>query len=195
MLPSDTQVPYLQYYPSHQGLIRRIPLERLPFIIGRAPESNFVVPSPHVSKQHAEILLVGNEYQVRDLSSTNGTFVNGRPIAVSPLANNSIIQVAHEEFRFVCVHEETATGEGSSTQPFKGKMPISVVLGMQHLKELLLRASYRILFQPIVSLDGRAAARLRSPGTRHPQRSEHQADRPVHAGRALRHGPDRSAKR
>src|SRR5208282_4327247 len=101
MALTDAMVPYLQYYPSHTGQIRRIPLQTLPFVIGRSSKNNFVVAAPQVSKQHAEINRVGQDFQVRDLNSTNGTFVNGRPVSVATLANNSIIQVAHEEFRFV----------------------------------------------------------------------------------------------
>jgi EAL domain-containing protein (putative c-di-GMP-specific phosphodiesterase class I) len=154
MPASDAMVPYLQYYPAHSGLIRRIALHSLPFVIGRSPECNFVVSSPQVSKHHVEISRDGNEFQVRDLNSTNGTFVNGRPVSIAPLPNNTIIQVAHEEFRFVSAFEESSSIENSGvTELAKGKMPPSVALGTQHLKELLLRANYRILFQPIVSLN------------------------------------------
>ena len=61
--------------------------------------------------------------------------------------------MAHEEFRFNAGVDESPSNEYcGSTQQSKGKVPLSVVLGTQHLKELLLRGTYRILFQPIVSL-------------------------------------------
>ena len=80
---SEAKVPYLQYYPSQPGLIRRIPLASLPFVIGRSPECHFVVSSPLVSKQHVEISRSGDTFQLRDLKSTNGTFVDGRPVAAA----------------------------------------------------------------------------------------------------------------
>lgn len=50
-------------------------------IIGRESPADIVIPAPQVSARHAEILHVGGDlYQLSDLGSTNGTFVNGRRI-------------------------------------------------------------------------------------------------------------------
>ncbi|MEM7128311.1 MAG: FHA domain-containing protein [Chloroflexota bacterium] len=52
------------------------------FIIGRAPDSNLVVPqsAPYVSSRHIEIQKMPTGYAVVDLNSTNGTRLNHRPI-------------------------------------------------------------------------------------------------------------------
>ncbi len=147
-------LPYLQYFPSQSGLIRRIPVAPVPFIIGRDNSSNFVVPSSKVSKRHAEVARVGSTFQIRDLCSTNGTFVDGRPISTHPLENNAIVHLAHEEFRFVSVPDEVEViPETPCTERVDRKVPPSIILGTIHLKELLRRRNFRILFQPIVSLD------------------------------------------
>ncbi len=49
--------------------------------IGRNPDNKIVLPAPTVSSFHAEIEKVGQRYRVRDLRSSNGTFVNGKPIS------------------------------------------------------------------------------------------------------------------
>jgi pSer/pThr/pTyr-binding forkhead associated (FHA) protein len=48
--------------------------------IGRVEENNFQISEPSVSSRHCEILLRGNDVVVKDLGSTNGTFINGEKI-------------------------------------------------------------------------------------------------------------------
>ena len=48
--------------------------------IGRDAGNKIVLPSPTVSRFHAEVEKVGQRYRVRDLRSSNGTFVNGKRV-------------------------------------------------------------------------------------------------------------------
>ncbi len=48
--------------------------------IGRDPTNDIVLDIPQVSRHHALIERVGKRYRVRDLRSSNGTFVNNRPV-------------------------------------------------------------------------------------------------------------------
>jgi ABC-type multidrug transport system ATPase subunit len=48
--------------------------------IGRDASNDLVLDNPTVSRFHAQIERVGQRYRVRDLRSSNGTFVNGQPI-------------------------------------------------------------------------------------------------------------------
>jgi pSer/pThr/pTyr-binding forkhead associated (FHA) protein len=51
-----------------------------PLVVGRAPECDLPVPSPRASRNHAEVSFEGEHVIVRDLDSTNGTFVNGEKV-------------------------------------------------------------------------------------------------------------------
>ncbi|MDP6468104.1 MAG: FHA domain-containing protein, partial [Pirellulaceae bacterium] len=53
-----------------------IAITALPFLIGRKPEASLCLPSRTVSGFHAEIRRDSEGLILRDLSSTNGTFVN-----------------------------------------------------------------------------------------------------------------------
>lgn len=46
-------------------------------LIGRAPGCSICIPTPGLSKEHAVITVHGNNVFIKDLNSTNGTFVNG----------------------------------------------------------------------------------------------------------------------
>ncbi|MCB8978985.1 MAG: FHA domain-containing protein [Ardenticatenaceae bacterium] len=60
-------------------------LETLSLTIGRDPVSDIVLNDPEVSRQHARFTrLDEGGYQVQDLGSTNGTFVNGERLAAEP---------------------------------------------------------------------------------------------------------------
>ncbi len=54
---------------------------KLPTVIGRSGTANLTVKSSRVSRQHCEIDLFEGELTVRDLGSSNGTFVNGHRIS------------------------------------------------------------------------------------------------------------------
>ncbi len=63
--------------------IESIPQHPIKFVensvmtIGRDNENKIILPAPSVSRFHAEVEKVGQRYRVRDLRSSNGTFVNG----------------------------------------------------------------------------------------------------------------------
>src|SRR2546425_13053103 len=59
-----------------------------PIRVGRDPDNHLVLAdSSGVSRHHAELRFVDNAWQVVDLNSTNGTYVNGRRVRVSSLQN------------------------------------------------------------------------------------------------------------
>ncbi len=67
--------------------------------IGRVDDNTFPIVEPSVSSHHCEILLKGAEVVVRDLNSTNGTFINGEKIAESVLKPGQILRLGQIEMR------------------------------------------------------------------------------------------------
>ncbi len=59
---------------------REFRLDGEKFSIGSGADNDLVIADPTVSRRHAAICRRSNTYLVSDLGSTNGTFVNGRPI-------------------------------------------------------------------------------------------------------------------
>jgi len=67
--------------------------------IGRDPSNDVVLTSPTASRFHAQVEKVGQRYRVRDLRSSNGTFVNGERIEKETwLKPNDTIRVGHSRF-------------------------------------------------------------------------------------------------
>ena len=48
-----------------------------PIVVGRAVTSDLPIYDPTVSRRHAEVVLRNGHVSVRDLGSSNGTFING----------------------------------------------------------------------------------------------------------------------
>jgi pSer/pThr/pTyr-binding forkhead associated (FHA) protein len=66
--------------------------------IGRAAGADFIVDAPLVSRVHCRLTaLPGGELEVRDLASTNGTYVNGSRVEAATVAPGDRIQVGRVE--------------------------------------------------------------------------------------------------
>jgi pSer/pThr/pTyr-binding forkhead associated (FHA) protein len=68
--------------------------------IGRVEDNAFQIPEPSVSSHHCEVLVSGSSVVVRDLNSTNGTFINGEKVSSeSPLKLGQILRLGQIEMR------------------------------------------------------------------------------------------------
>lgn len=93
-----------------------IRLEKSPFRIGSAPDNDLVLKSDVISRYHAEIRIAENgETWMKDLRSSNGTFVNGEQLGRQErmLMDSDEISVACFDYRFLdrnVVHTRTHWG-------------------------------------------------------------------------------------
>ncbi|MBT2504309.1 FHA domain-containing protein [Streptomyces sp. ISL-98] len=107
--------------------------------IGRALENELVVSDLQVSRLHAEFTSTPDgRFQIRDLGSHNGTYVNGQPIPKSGtalLGPSDIVGVGHSTFRLVGdrLEEFVDTGEVSFSARH---LTVTVDGGKQILKDV-----------------------------------------------------------
>jgi len=67
--------------------------------VGRVEDNAFQIPEPSVSSHHCELLLQGADVVVRDLNSTNGTFINGEKITESVIKPGQVLRLGQIEMR------------------------------------------------------------------------------------------------
>jgi pSer/pThr/pTyr-binding forkhead associated (FHA) protein len=67
--------------------------------IGRVEDNTFQIAEGSVSSHHCEILLRGTDVVVRDLNSTNGTFINGEKVSESVIKPNQVLRLGQIEIR------------------------------------------------------------------------------------------------
>jgi pSer/pThr/pTyr-binding forkhead associated (FHA) protein len=63
------------------------------FYVGREPGCDVELTHSQVSRRHAQVSIVNGEWLVRDLQSSNGTFVDGRRVEATPIGNGVVIQM------------------------------------------------------------------------------------------------------
>ncbi len=94
----------IQYKNNVPGV--KIPLDSDPFRIGRSEDNDVCVDDELSSREHAVIERVKSEsgdntnYVLRDLDSTNGTFVNHDKISQHLLVEDDMIRIGQTFFKF-----------------------------------------------------------------------------------------------
>jgi len=68
--------------------------------VGRSPDNAIVIDNPSVSARHAQLQLAGETYRLKDLGSTNGTQVNGKPVTETLLSFDDRVRFGAAEARF-----------------------------------------------------------------------------------------------
>ncbi len=68
--------------------------------IGRVDGNAFKLSETSVSSQHCEVRVRGDELEVRDLCSTNGTYFQGRRISEAVLKAGQVLRLGEVELRF-----------------------------------------------------------------------------------------------
>ena len=67
--------------------------------VGRVEDNSFQIAEPSVSSHHCEVMLRGNDIIVKDLNSTNGTFINGEKVTEATLKPGQILRLGQIEMR------------------------------------------------------------------------------------------------
>jgi len=80
-------------YFKPDGGRKDIPLGKSNVVIGRRPDCDIRVPEIGVSRRHCELVAAGEALKVRDLDSSNGTYVNGERVAEKAVSPGDHIQI------------------------------------------------------------------------------------------------------
>ena len=82
--------------PSGEPLKFRLPAGSV-YTIGRSTGAEFMVDAALVSRLHCRLTATRDSLQVKDLDSTNGTFVNGRRVETAELKDGDRLGVGRLE--------------------------------------------------------------------------------------------------
>lgn len=146
--PSTGTTVWFLVGPLDQGeTVRHVPLYTFPFQVGRRQELALSVASKAVSGLHAELFEVAGNLVLRDLGSTNGTYLNGQPVtAPIPVGEDDLIQFADLAFR---VRRQAAANETHTVRENLCDRAMALV----QFDKLMAGRAATPFFQPIVRLD------------------------------------------
>jgi pSer/pThr/pTyr-binding forkhead associated (FHA) protein len=108
-----------------------------PVSIGRMPDNTIVIDNPAVSGRHARVFREGNHYVVEDLKSTNGTFVNEKPIARHTLLDGDVVLVAKHSLVFSLAGGEHAPIPEGEADAFAPEIGGTMMLDTLKQKQML----------------------------------------------------------
>jgi EAL domain-containing protein (putative c-di-GMP-specific phosphodiesterase class I) len=141
---------YLSGQIEESGTVRQIPITCSPFLVGRRTGLALSLPCQSVSKVHADLRVIGDSLRVRDLASTNGTFVNGMRIADdSAVQAGDLLQFGNVIFQVI--------GADSGITPDTHTIQTDAsesALAMVQFDKLMSSRAVVPYFQPIVTLSG-----------------------------------------
>jgi pSer/pThr/pTyr-binding forkhead associated (FHA) protein len=109
----------------HDGVaVKKFPLNKSSFRIGRDPDSDVFINEAVVSSEHAVIHSSDEQgtlvYYIEDLNSTNRTFVNGEPVSRQKLNHDDEIRIGWKSFRFI---EESPNAKQKTSKIYKSWIP------------------------------------------------------------------------
>ncbi len=139
---------FLVGYAAESSVSARVAVNNFPFRVGRLPGLSLSLDIPAISKLHAEITLRNGMLYLRDLDSTNGTYLNGQRI-VQPvvLSSGDLVQFAGEIF---CLETNQDLSPIANTQHrVLDKFPT----GLLNFEALLHDHAIEPHYQPIVVLN------------------------------------------
>ena len=97
-------------------VIKEVQLTKDRTSLGRRPYNDIVIDNLAVSGEHAVFQMSGNEVNLEDLNSTNGTYVNGKVVKKQLLQNTDTVEIGKYKIKYI---NEAASAGFDKTMLFK----------------------------------------------------------------------------
>lgn len=85
--------------------------------IGRKPDNDIAIKDPAVSGTHAKVQLIGDNFLIQDMGSTNGVHIGGRRIKQQVLKTGDIISIGVHELKFVIQEGQAKAKSKAKAKP------------------------------------------------------------------------------
>lgn len=81
-------------------LKREFPIGKNTFTVGKNKDNDVVIFDEYVSGYHFKIEFRDGKFFIKDLQSTNGTFLNQHQVVEAALSDNAMIEIGQTKFKF-----------------------------------------------------------------------------------------------
>lgn len=143
---------FLEGYFTSEHVYSRVAVNHLPFLIGRMPDSELPIDADTISRHHAEILSCDGQLCIRDLNSTNGTFLNDNKITQSiPIEDGDIVRLGDVELKVIIERWNAAATSDKQEHTYiaTGNVMEKIARGTKEIKALIQHKQVKCALQPI----------------------------------------------
>jgi HD-GYP domain-containing protein (c-di-GMP phosphodiesterase class II) len=112
---------------THNGEQKTFYISEPVFRIGRSDDNALAIDNPYISRSHAEMFFAEGEYELHDLGSTSGTYVNGEKITRRALKDQDRIRLGRGMGVELVFQLQAATHSLASAAKSAGLMPVRVI--------------------------------------------------------------------
>jgi len=82
-------------------VIKEVQITKDKTTLGRRPYNDIVIDNLAVSGEHAVLQMVGADVFIEDLNSTNGTYINGKPVKKQLLSHNDTVEIGKYKIKYL----------------------------------------------------------------------------------------------
>src|SRR5215470_13827312 len=146
------------YWLSPDGQENVLPLIAAEVLIGRKGDADVVLNNQHVSRHHAKLVKTADGYQIQDLESTHGTFVNESRVKHQELKSGDKISLGKDriDLHYVVGEIQKKGNKNDTTQIFdKSLMDLGVVLpsGASDLEKISVILDFQYQWEQLFTPD------------------------------------------
>jgi pSer/pThr/pTyr-binding forkhead associated (FHA) protein len=133
------------------NLIKIVQLNKDRMTLGRRPYNDIVVDNLAVSGEHAALQVIGSDYFIEDLNSTNGIFINEQKVKRQILKNGDTIEIGKYAIRYVL---DGASSQSAALNTGHAESNVSDENPIEEKKPLFERTKFAEAYVAIKILSG-----------------------------------------
>ena len=92
-----------------------IPVQKSVIEMGRQPDNDLIISEPGISRNHAQLRYKDGQFEIHDLNSKNGTFVNGRRVMHQVVKSGDTVTLGGTPLLFIDRSSNIVSQAGATT--------------------------------------------------------------------------------
>jgi pSer/pThr/pTyr-binding forkhead associated (FHA) protein len=124
------------YLKFENSVLKEITLNQAATTIGRLPDNTVQIDNLAVSGHHARITWEADHYEIEDLGSLNGTYVNNDRVGKAKLRHCDVVKIGKHEIEFKNEGPALFSAVAAKTGPAIPKLEATVMLDTKQAQEM-----------------------------------------------------------
>jgi len=124
------------YLKFDNSVLKEITMSQAPTTIGRLPDNTVQIDNLAVSGHHARITWENDHYEIEDLGSLNGTYVNSERVGKAKLRHCDMVKIGKHELEFKNEGPALFSAVAAKTGPAVAKLEATVMLDTRQAQEM-----------------------------------------------------------